>query len=673
MKRIILTFFFSLILALQSFSASKFSAVPKYWKWLSDKEIAFSYDAPIFGVWDFSFDISKGNKRLNVSVEGESFEIPNGLNGSDNVTLSPDKSKLAYTRKNDLYVFDFKENREFRITSDGSDVILNGYASWVYYEEIFGRGSHYRAFWWSEDSEKLAFYRFDDSSVPMFPIYSPRGQEGTLRETRYPKCGKANPKVDVCIFDLNTERIVSVDFEREKYEYFGLPFWSADSRSLFVSTQPREQNEFDLYKVNAFDGTISRIYNEKAKTWLNWNDNMLFTSKGMYMVREFQTGWQQIYFLSYDGKLLKRLTSGPNWRVELLRVDEKNEEVYFLAERHSRVKKALYKLTKKGEIVPLTDVSMNAEGVSFSPDGKHFVVKLSAYDAPPQVWIFSTKEGKYKYKVAEQESKQEIALIPKHIEIKTKDGLRLPGFMILPIGFDASKRYPVHVDIYGGPDTPLVRERWIPQDSNMMWFPKNGIIEVVADCRAAGHNGRRGLDAIYMRLSEKEVSDFVDWADYLKSLPYVDGDKIGVEGFSFGGTMAALLVMKHSDKFHYGIAGGGVYDWSLYDTHYTERFMNTPENNKEGYESTKAVGAVANYPVNFENDKGDVMLMITHGTADDNVHFQSSLQLIDALQKAGKKFEMMIYPDALHGYRGYQGEHSLNSNRDFWLKYLKNE
>jgi dipeptidyl-peptidase-4 len=228
------------------------------------------------------------------------------------------------------------------------------------------------------------------------------------------------------------------------------------------------------------------------------------------------------------------------------------------------------------------------------------------------------------------------------------------------------------MDIYGGPDTPEVVDRYAGP-ARYMWYAANGIIEVVADCRDSGHNGRAGLDQVYGHLSDLEVRDFVEWAEYLKKLPYVMGDKIGVEGFSFGGTMTALLVMNHPDAFHYGIAGGGVYEWALYDTHYTERFMNTPQNNPEGYEKTRVTASAANYPVTEKNYDGSVMLKITHGTGDDNVHFQNTLKLVDALQKAGKKFEFMVYPDGMHGYRGYQGKHFNEANQAFWLKYLKDE
>jgi dipeptidyl-peptidase-4 len=242
--------------------------------------------------------------------------------------------------------------------------------------------------------------------------------------------------------------------------------------------------------------------------------------------------------------------------------------------------------------------------------------------------------------------------------------------IVYPEGFDPSKKYPVHVDIYGGPDTPLVRDRWVTPDADNQWWSENDIIQITVDPRAGGHNGRKGLDMIYRQLTVYEVKDFCAWADWLKSLPYVDADKIGVEGFSFGGTMTCMLLMQASDKFHYGIAGGGVYDWALYDSHYTERYMDTPQNNPEGYKVSKVLAYVKGYPVTYGTPDESVMLKLTHGTGDDNVHHQNTLMLVNALHRREKKFELMIYPDGMHGYRGYQGEHFLQANREFWKKYL---
>ena len=579
-----------------------------------------------------------------------------------NPTFSPDSTHIAFTRDNDLWVKDAASGAETRLTFDGTETIMNGYASWVYYEEIFGRPSKYRAFWWSPDGKALAFYRFDDTLVPMFPIYSPFGQDGTLRRTHYPKAGERNPEVRIGFVGVEGGKITWADFNPAEDQYFGTPFWGDDSKTLYVSREPRIQNTLDLYAVDAFTGAKRQIYHEEVSTWLDWIDGMLFTDKGLYMVRSFETGWQQIYYLSYDGLTLKRLTDGPNWRIELLRA-EKNGTVYFLAERDSHVRKNVYKVTSKGKTTPLSDLSMNVLKANFSEDGKHFTTVESNLKTPWQKREYDLK-GKYTVLDGIESGAEGVGEL---VSI-TVDGLELPGVMILPKDFDVQKEYPVHVDIYGGPDTPLVHDRWIGQD-RYRWFSDNGIIELIADCRASGHNGRAGLDAIYKRLATVEVDDFVEWAKWLQSLPYVRADKIGVEGFSFGGTMTTLLVTTASDYYHYGVAGGGVYDWKLYDTHYTERFMSTPEDNPEGYSETCVLKRVKDYPAVYGRD--DVMLKLTHGTADDNVHFQNTLQLIDALQKQGSAFEFMIYPDGMHGYRGYQHLHDDDATHQFWLRYLK--
>ena len=592
-------------------------------------------------------------------------DFPLQPEGAVNLTYSPDSTKLAFTRANNLWVVDIASGKETQLTTDGTRTVMNGYASWVYYEEILGRPSQYRAFWWSPDSQKLAFYHFDDTQVPMFPIYSPFGQDGKLRETHYPKVGEKNPDVRIGFADLKGN-LTWADFNEKEDQYFGIPFWGADSRTFYVARMPRKQQTLDLYAVNAIDGNKKVIYHEEVPTWLDWMSEMLFDDKGLYMVRSFETLWQQIYFLSYDGATLKRLTDGPNWRIGLVRAD-KDGSVYFTAERDARVRSALYKVSAKGQITALTDPSLDVADVSFSPDGKYFLSLVSNLHTPYEIRLQETRKPAHGYTVAAFPAAQEGAQ-GELVSIVT-DGLELPGIIYYPKDFDPAKRYPVHVDIYGGPDTPLVNDRWVPA-SRYDWYYRNGIIQLIADCRAAGHNGRAGTDAIYKQLSTVEVADFVAWARWLQSLPYVKPEKIGVEGFSFGGTMTALLVATASDAYHYGIAGGGVYDWRLYDSHYTERFMSTLEDNAEGYEKTAVVNRIAAYPAKVGTADTSVMLKLTHGTGDDNVHFQNTLQLIDVLHKQGARFEFMIYPDGMHGYRGYQGRHFTQANRDFWRKYL---
>ena len=699
MKKILL--FFAMCLTVAA-AAQEFNPIPRAWKWLGNTEAVFSYDGTFADSSAFAVNAKTGIRRMGVSAPAKFSDFPVKPEGAVNMTYSPDMTKIAFTRENDLYVVDIASGEEIRLTFDGSDVILNGYASWVYYEEIFGRASMYRAFWWSPDSKKIGFYRFDNSQVPMFPIYSafqnpaaaasqsqsPRvtdlGIGGSLSETRYPKCGQTNPQVSIGIVDLTGEcvgcpmrcedAITWADFDPTLDQYFGIPFWGPDSQEFFIARMPRLQNTIDLYAVSVADGSKRHVYNETYKTWLNWFDGVVFTDNGLYMAREFETGWQQIYFLSYDGKEFRRLTDGPNWNVAIVRVDEKKGDVYFTAKRDEVAKQALYKVDKKGVMTALTDPAYNATGISFSPDGKYFVASLSNMTTPTKVSVFpsSGKNITRGVTVADMQGPDydpaKYAL-PELVFITTADGFRLPGMIVYPKDFDESEKYPVHVDIYGGPDTPLVRDRWVTPNPSNQWYSENGIIQITVDPRAAGHNGREGLDMIYRQLTVWEVKDFCEWATWLQSLPYVDADRIAVEGFSFGGTMTCMLLMQAPDKFHYGIAGGGVYDWALYDSHYTERYMDTPQANPDGYEVSKVLNYVEGYPADYSTDES-VMLKLTHGTGDDNVHHQNTLQLLDAMHKAGKKFDFMIYPDGMHGYRGYQGAHFNAANREFLLKYL---
>lgn len=697
--------FMLLCAAWNTLQAEEFEKIPTAWKWLSDNKVAFTYDRSFTDEDAFCVDVRTGKTVKGIKAPARYQQIPLSPEAAVNLTYSPDSTMLAFTRNNDLWVVDIASGHEKRLTFDGSELILNGYASWVYYEEILGRASQYRAFWWSPDSRKIGFYRFDNSRVPMFPIYSPVGQDGTLSRTRYPKAGEPNPEVRIGIVDIDaaftdenwSPSVVWADFDEKEDQYFGIPFWSSDSKHVYIARMPRLQHELRLFAVDALSGSKSEIYHEHYKTWLDWIEEVVFTEKGLYMARSFETGYEQIYFLSYDGKELRRLTDGNNLRIKLLRVV--GEDVYFTATRDVFAKSALYKVAKDGKVHPLTDPSLNVSTVSFSPNGRYFVASLSSYDTPTQVWLYETETAEYAWKarraikaaagtgkrvnqryaatcrkIADMKGSDYDAskyALPQLITLKTDDGFEIPAQITYPLNFDPSSRYPVHFEIYGGPGTSYVRERWITPNPDNQWWSENGIIHIVADSRVAGHNGRAGTDYDFRNLTAAPVKDFVAWAKYMQSLPYVQADKIGVEGFSFGGTMTALLLFEHSDVFHYGIAGGGVYDWMLYDSHYTERFMETPQANPEGYAASRVLSSVASYPVTYENNDGSVMLKLTHGTGDDNVHFQNTLQLIDELQKQGKCFELMIYPDGMHGYRGKQHLHSLASDRDFWLKYLK--
>jgi len=576
-----------------------------------------------------------------------------------NPTYSPDSTRIAYTKANDLYVKNVATEEETRLTFDGSDLILNGYASWVYFEEIFGRPSKYRAFWWSPDSQKIGYYRFDNSDVPVFPIYSAAGgQGGHLNLTRYPKAGQSNPAVKVGIVDLTRgTETVWADFNYEDDQYFGTPFWGDDSQELYVSREPRRQNTLDLYAVSASDGSKRHVYHEEYPTWVEWIEGMLFTEKGLYMSRNFESGWEQIYFLGFDGSL-KRLTDGENWNVQLLRVDSRKGDVFFVANRDSRLHPALYRLDRKGNVTALTDPEFYASRVVISEDGKTFTAQLSTARTP-SVDVSGRTDARTPVTIpaAEQESDrpyQEVIKID-------NDGFDLYALMSKPGDFDPAKKYPVIMKLYGGPGTACVRDRWSDSDR---WAWENGVISIVVDPRSSGENGRRGMDQAFGRMTVIELQDYIAWAEWLGSLPYVDSSRIGVEGFSFGGTTTAMLVLRYPEYFCCGVAGGGVYDWTLYDTHYTERFMDTPQANPDGYRTASVLSWVES--VKDRHGK----LKLTHGTGDDNVHFQNTLLLVDALQKQNIQFELMIYPDGMHGYRGAQHVHDRTADHIFWTRNL---
>ncbi len=687
MKRIIAI----LIMAVTAAGAHAecFEKVPSAWKWISGREVVFTYNGKYTDSTAFSYDVLTRRTRHGVTAPGKYQGFPLDIKDAVNMTYSPDSTMIAFTRDNDLYVADIATGAEHRITFDGSSLILNGYASWVYYEEIFGRPTRYKAFWWSPDSRRIGFYRFDNTDVPLFPIYSPFGQDGRLSNTRYPKAGETNPLVRIGIADVSGFRekpgpdvpadVLWLDFAENPDQYFGTPFWSPDGMSFFVSRMPRSQQSLELYSISASDGSRRLIYKEESDTWVDWISDAIFTEDGIYMARCLDKQWQQVCFLSYDGSDFRRLTDGQFWNVSLLKVDDRTGDVYFSSNNSSGVRFSVYRTDGKMRTCLLTDPAYHVTSAVFSPDGRYFAASYSNSVTPTKVAVFPSSGrsplGEVVADMAGKDFSPEDYALPEIIYLETDDGFRLPASIVYPEDFDPSLKYPVHFDIYGGPDTPMVWDRWVSPSEKNQWWSRNGIIQITADCRAAGHDGRRGLDMIYRQLTVHEVADFIAWADYMKSLPYVDGDRIGVEGFSFGGTMTAMLLFQAPDRFHYGIAGGGVYDWALYDSHYTERYMGTPQDNPEGYAAACALRKVKGYPASAKDTSGfrPVYLKLTHGTGDDNVHFQNTLQLVNALHRAGKSFELMIYPDGMHGYTGYQGEHFLDENRRFWLEHLKRE
>lgn len=598
----------------------------------------------------------------------EFLALPN-LKEYKNYTLSPDKKKIAFTDKdNNLCVYDVASKQIKKLTSDGTNLIMNGYASWVYYEEILGRGSRYKAFWWSPDSKQLAFYKFDDTNVPMFPIYDSRGQHGFITETHYPKAGDNNPEVKIAFVNVEDGKTVWADFNEKEDQYFGIPFWNADGSKFIIPWMPREQNHLILYTVNPVDGSKASIYDEKQTTWIDWMEDMRFTAEGFYMVRDFDM-WEQIYFQSFDGKKLDKITTGKNWGVNIIKVDQKEGAIYFTARREISTRNDFYRVDlKTKEIKRLSLGDYNYSNIVLSPDNKYYVASYSNSVTPTKLAVISTGKKPVVEVIADSKGDKfdeyNIA-IPQMLSLTTPDGYVLPAQVIWPLNLDSTKKYPVIVSIYGGPNSGTVMDTWKGVREGNQWWANEGVIQIAMDHRASGHCGKEGLNFMHRNLLTIELKDYIEWVKYLYNKPFVNRDKIGITGFSYGGSMTMTALTDGADYFKYGIAGGGVYDYTLYDSHYTERYMDLPKDNQAGYKHTRIADKVAKY-------KGDKthFAKITHGLSDDNVHMQNTIQLVDALQNDCKQFELMLYPGEFHGYRGKKSIHSNTGDYIFWYRHL---
>ncbi|HXH98975.1 MAG TPA: S9 family peptidase [Sphingobacteriaceae bacterium] len=607
--------------------------------------------------------IIKGQDIIYIDVTGVETKLDADNVEEKNPTLSPNGKSVAFTRNNDLYSIEISTKKETRYTTDGSDVIYNGWASWVYFEEILGRPTKYKAFWWSPDSKQIAYMRFDDSNVPVFPIYGSTGQHGYLENTRYPKAGDRNPEVKVGIVTAGTQGTVWTDFDSKADQYFGTPFWMADSKSLWVQWMNRDQNNLVIYSVSPQNGQKKAIYDEKQKTWIDWFDSMYFLKNGSgFILKSDKTGYGHFYYYDLAGNLKKQLTSG-NWRVmDLLLTDEKAKEIYFTARKEATTRNDLYKVSLNGGTIKRLTFGDFDHSVMLSGDGSYFIDTYSNLKTPPRSALLD-KNGKIVRELGNAKgSGYDVYNLPQ-TELsyyKTRDGLELPMTITKPLNFDPNKKYPVWISIYGGPDAGRVYDRW-SNPLGAAWWAKEGVIQVALDNRSAGHLGKTGMNYIHRQMGKYEIEDYMDAANLLKSQSYVDNTKIGITGGSFGGYVTAMALTYGADVFTHGIANYSVTDWQLYDTHYTERFMDTPQENPDGYKSTSALTYA-------EKLKG--ILRIVHGTMDDNVHMQNSIQLVNKLQDLNKHFEFMVYPGERHGWGGKKARHSNQENVRFMYKYM---
>jgi dipeptidyl-peptidase-4 len=582
-----------------------------------------------------------------------------------NPRLSPDAKFLAYTRDHNLFACALDSGLEYQLTSDGSDTIYNGWASWVYFEEILGRGSRYAAFWWSPDSRKIAFLRFDDSPVPVFHIVRSTGAHGELETQRYPKSGDPNPRVKLGIVTLADNTIVWADFDENADHYVAWPSWLPAGDRLVAQWMNRGQDNIKIFDIDLMTGKKREIYDEKQPAWVEFFEDLYFFKDGSgFLLRSDADGWRHLYCHDLAGKRKVRLTEGAWPVLGISLVDERNKMVYFTASKEKSTDIDLYRVhVDGGEVERLTGEPGTHEA-RVSPGGSYFLDSYSSAATPTRLDLYRT-DGTLVRNIDSSATPtlQEYALAKKELfAIPAEDSLQLPAYWILPPDFDRSKKYPVILSIYGGPQAYGTVSDTYPRLSHL-YLAQEGIIFMSVDHRGSGHFGKKGAALMHRNLGKWEMHDLIEAVNWLQRQPFADSARIGITGGSYGGYVTCLALTYGADDFTHGVASSSVTDWRLYDTVYTERYMDTPAENEKGYE----FGSVLTHVSKF---KGKLLLL--HGDMDDNVHMQNTVQLIDALMDQDKAFEYMLFPNQRHGFQDKKRENSNRRTVDFWFRHLLN-
>ena len=595
--------------------------------------------------------------------EGEVQRLTATKTEEKNPTLSPDGLWVAYTRDNDLFAYDLENSVEHQLTADGTEEILNGYASWVYYEEILGRRGLHRAFWWSPDSSRLVFLRFDDSNVPTFPIYHADGQHGELELQRYPKAGDPNPTVQGAVVSVADGKTTWLDFVADADHYLAFPVWSPDSDTVLIQWMNRGQDVLRLYSCDPATGQKTLIHEERQQAWVEFYENLQMLENGSgFLFTSDVDGWSHIYLHGLDGKLKSRLTSG-SWPVRsIVTVDEAGGWVYFTGSPGKSWDNQLLRIDLTGKELETLAAVEGSHRVTMSPSGTYFIDTFSSIQHPSRMQLHRG-DGSLVRELGDQRIPATDGYAWGRSElftIQSADGAyQLPATWVLPPELEEERRYPVIVSIYGGPASGTVRNSWRRLQDH--YWAQRGVITLRVDHRGSGHFGKTGTALMHRNLGKWEMEDYSAAAAWLRTLPFVDGDRIGITGGSYGGYVTMMALTHGAEHFNYGVAGASVTDWHLYDSVYTERYMDTPDENPEGYKDSAVLTWIDQYTGG---------LFITHGTIDDNVHMQNSIQVVDRLTSDNKIFELMLYPDSRHGVQKVQRAHRSRITHDFWVRTL---
>ena len=563
-----------------------------------------------------------------------------------NATYSPDGSKVAFVKANNLYYKNLQTVQTTQVTNDGEwNKIINGNTDWVYEEEF----AFTRAFQWSKSGSYLAYYKFDESRVPQYNMTMYKGLYPDTYSYKYPKAGEANSAIEIHTYNMATGKDVKVDIGAEKDIYIPRIKWTAADNKLAVAWMNRLQNHITWFSADAATGATSIIYDETNKYYVEVNDDLTFTADGKYFITTSEkNGNKHIYLYEASGKPVMQLTKGPYDVEKITGIDEKNKTVFFIAAMTSPMDRQLYAVAyDKKPIVKQITSGNGTHKIDMNADFTYFVDNYSTINTPPVIAIYNIKGKLIKTLKDNISLKEKLGNYglgkTEFIKIPNTKGDSLNSWILKPADFDATKKYPVLFCNYGGPGSQQVLDKWGQTSMWHQFLSQNGYIVVCVDNTGTGFRGEDFKKKTYLQLGKLEIEDQVDAARYLGTLPYIDKGRIGHWGWSYGGFMSSLAITKGADVFKAAIAVAPVTNWRFYDDIYTERFMRTPQENPKGYDD--------NSPLNFtKNIRGK--FLIIHGTADDNVHFQNSVMMVDKMIENNIDFESGYYPNKNHSING---------------------
>ena len=577
------------------------------------------------------YAFSVGSKK--VRFIGENIQEP---------TFSPDSKKVAYAKNNNLFMLDLTTNLTTQVTKDGKyNHIINGTTDWVY-EEEFG---FVRAFEWSNDSKFIAFLRFNESKVREFSMgVTGDGLYPSQHVFKYPKAGEDNAKVSLHMYSLTTKNTKKINLG--VYEYIPRIKWSTKEGVLIATTLNRHQNDLKLHKVNAVRSSAMLLFNEKDAAYVSVKDDLTFLDDNSFIWTSEKDGFNHIYHYSFNGKLINQITKG-NWEVtKYYGFNKEKKTIYYQSVENGSINRGVYSIGLDGTNKKLLSNNIGTNTAAFSRNLNYFINTHSSSETPPRFSLYSAEGEMIKVIKDNAPLKEKLTnykMSQKEFSTIKINGNDLNMWMIKPADFDAQKEYPLLMFQYSGPGSQQVANRW--NGTNDYWhqlLAQEGMIIICVDGRGTGLKGRDFKKVTQKELGKYEVEDQIAAAKKLAERSYIDKNNIGIWGWSYGGFMSTNCLLKGNDIFSTAIAVAPVTSWRFYDTVYTERYMQTPQENASGYDD--------NSPINY-TDKLEGNYLLVHGTGDDNVHAQNSMRMINAMVAANKPFDIAMYPDRAHGIR----------------------